>query len=558
MRMRLLLGNLQALGHEVQVVDVGEPHPRGIALRRRAVLAVPHGQLPFVIRIGDHGIGQRSVQMRVNRSVLVAGVVAVALGVVQVVHLDRAVGAPTPHDRVAELVLVDVIPACALRRHLDAQLVHLVGELHGDGLAHRVGGGIVQVERGSHAVLDAHTVGAGHPTRLVEQGLCARKVLFALHGIGRPGHVVTDAVGDLAIAVQHVVDERLALHAVVDGATQRQVLRDRVAGGILLARLLPGSARGDGGQGDAARVDGSAVQQVIALRLLVGEGCRRERNVHLAGTGGRQAGVLLHEHHHDALDLRRLAVVVGVGLQDDLLAAVPLLEHVAAAAHRVAAVVGIMAAIRHDADDRQRVQQRVERLVQMDLAGLVVNGNGLVDHGQVALAGLVVGNAVDGIGHVMGGNRLAVGELGVGADGERPGQAVIAARISRCQVVLEAHVGLRGQKRGLDERLVHVLAAAPGNERVEAGIGLAAHRHGNGDLRGMLPASGGAGARVGAAGAGAQHAAEAHCSGAYARHLQKRTPGEALHQEILSSTRRRRATSAISLRACPVLRGINP
>ena len=217
-----------------------------------------------------------------------------------------------------------------------------------------------------------------------------------------------------------------------------------------------------------------------------------------------------------------------------------------------------MAAIRHDADNRQRVQQRIERLVQVDLAGLVIDGDGLVDHGQVALAGLVVRHAVDGVGHVMSGNRLAVGELGIGANGERPGQTVVAARIGRCQVVLEAHVGLRGQKRGLDKRLVHMLAAAPGNERIETGSRLAAHRHGNGNLRSVLPASGGAGARIGAASAGAQHAAKAYCSDAYARHLQKRTPGEALHQEILSSTRRRHATSAISLRACPVLRGINP
>ena len=558
MRMRLLLGNLQSLGHEVQVIDVGEPHPRGIALRRRTVFAVPHGQLPFVIRIGDHGVGQCGVQVRVDRSILVAGVVAVARGVVQVVHLDRAVGTPAPHDRVAELMLVDVVPACALRRHLDAQLVHLVGELHGNGLAHRIGGRIVQVERGRHAVLGAHAIGAGYPARLVEQGLCASKILFALHGLGRPGHIVAHAVGDLAVAVQHVVDERLTLHTVVDGAAQRQVLRDRVASGILLTRLLLGGARRDGGQGDAARIDGSAVQQVVTLWLLVGERGRRERDVYLAGTGGRQAGVLLHEHHHDALDLRRLAIVVGIGLQDDLLAAIPLLEHVTAAAHRVAAIIGIMASIRHDADNRQRVQQRVERFVQMDLAGLVVDGDGLVDHGQVALAGLVVGNAVDGICHVTSGNRLAIGELGIGADGERPGQAVVAARIGRCQVVLEAHVGLRGQKRGLDERLVHMLAATPGDERVESGVGLAAHRHGNGNLRGVLPASGGAGPRIGAASAGAQHAAETHCSSAYARHLQKRTPGEALHQAILSSTRRRRATSAISLRACLVLRGENP
>ena len=370
--------------------------------------------------------------------------------------------------------------------------------------------------------------------------------------------MVAHAVGDLAVAVQHVVDERLTLHTVVDGAAQRQILRDRVAGGILLARLLLGGTRRDGGQRDAARVDGSAVQQVVTLRLLVGEGGRRERDVHLAGTGGRQTGVLFHEHHHDALDLRRLAVVVGVRLQDDLLATVPLLQHVAAAANRVAAVIGVMTAVGHDADNGQRVQEGVERLVQANLAGLVVDGDGLVDHGQVALAGLVVGDAVDGVGDVMGRDRLAVGELRVRTDRERPGQAVVAARIRRCKVVLKTHVGLRGQKRGLDERLMHMLAAAPGDERVEAGVRLAAHRHRNGHLRSMLPVYGGTGALGGAAGASAQHAAEAHCSGAYACHLQKRSPGEGFHQDILSSTGRRRATSAISLRACPVLRGVNP
>ena len=40
-RMRLLVGNLQAVGYEVQVVDVGKPHPSGATLRCRALRAVP-------------------------------------------------------------------------------------------------------------------------------------------------------------------------------------------------------------------------------------------------------------------------------------------------------------------------------------------------------------------------------------------------------------------------------------------------------------------------------------------------------------------------------------
>ena len=100
MRMRLLIGDLQAIGHEIQVVNVGEPHPRGSALRSHAVLAVPHGKLPLVVRIGNHRVGQRGVQMRVHRLVLVARVVAIARRVVQVVDFIGC-SSPSPTRRVA-------------------------------------------------------------------------------------------------------------------------------------------------------------------------------------------------------------------------------------------------------------------------------------------------------------------------------------------------------------------------------------------------------------------------------------------------------------------------
>ena len=200
-----------------------------------------------------------------------------------------------------------------------------------------------------------------------------------------------------------------------------------------------------------------------------------------------------------------------------------------------------MPAIGNDADNGKCVQERVERLVQMDLARFVVDGDGLVHHGQVTFAGLAVRNAVDRVGHIMRRERLAVGELRVRTNSERPGEAVVAAGVRRREVVFEAHVGRRSQKRGLDKRLMNMLAAAPGDERVEASGGLAAHGHGDRNLRGMLfTLRGGVSirvARIRVARASAQYAAEAHRSRAHACYPQKRSPGEALHRDVLPSAK---------------------
>ena len=220
---------------------------------------------------------------------------------------------------------------------------------------------------------------------------------------------------------------------------------------------------------------------------------------------------------------------------------VPLLQHVAAAANRVGAVITAVPTIRNDADNGQRVQERIERLVQMDFARFIVYGDRLVHHGQIALAGLAVRNAVDRVGHIMRRERLAVGELRVRANGERPREAVVTTGVCRREVVFEAHVGRRGQKRGLDKRLMNMLAAAPGDERVETSSRLAARRHGDRYLRGVLFALHGGSrirvARIRVARASAQYAAEAHRSRAHACYPQKRSPGEALHRDVLPSAK---------------------
>ena len=120
----------------------------------------------------------------------------------------------------------------------------------------------------------------------------------------------------------------------------------------------------------------------------------------------------------------------------------------------------------------------------MQLNGGVVDDDGLVDHGEVGLGGGAVDDAVDGEGDVAGGEGLAVGELDVVADSERPGQAVLGALIGGGEVVLELEVDVGGDEGGLNERLVHMFAAAPAHERVEAGRRLRASGHGEDDLRG--------------------------------------------------------------------------
>ena len=429
-------------------------------------------------------LSQCLVEVGVYRGVLVAGEVAPAAGVVELVHLDGGVGTPAPLDGALVLMQVELVPAAAFGVDLNADLTHLVGPLHGDALTGRVAGGVVQVEGAAHAVLGTDAVARVNPTGVLKNLAGFLEVGLAHHVLARPGQAVAHGEGGRTIAVEDVGDEAVAVGGVVERATDGNVAGDVVALGVVDAVVALGGTRRHAGQRHAARVDGGAGEQFIACRDDVVVGGGGVGDVDLAGLRGGDGGVLLHEDDHDALHLHGLAVVVGVGLEDDLLALVPLLEHVAAAADGVRAVVGAVGVLGHDAHDGKRVEQGVEWLVEAQLNGGVVDDNGLVDHGEVGLGGGAVDDAVDGEGHVAGGEGLAVGELDVVADGERPGQAVLGALIGGGEVVLELEVEVGGDERRLDERLMHVLAAAPAHKWVEAGGRLRAGGHGEDDLRG--------------------------------------------------------------------------
>ena len=133
----------------------------------------------------------------------------------------------------------------------------------------------------------------------------------------------------------------------------------------------------------------------------------------------------------------------------------------------------------HDAHDGERVEQRVEGLVEHDVDVRRARGGGLVDVAQVELGALEGLDAVDGEGDVLRREGLPVREPCVVADVKRPGQAIGAARIGRREVVFKVEVGVGGHERGLQQRLVHVLAGPPPHERIEAGGRFRGGRHGD-------------------------------------------------------------------------------
>ena len=178
----------------------------------------------------------------------------------------------------------------------------------------------------------------------------------------------------------------------------------------------------------------------------------------------------------------------------------------------------------HDAHDGKGVQKGVVGLGELYDQRGVVGGGGVLDHGEIGLRVLRAADRVQREGGVGGAHELAVGELGVIAKLERPGELVVRALVGRREVALEAHVLGRVDEGGLDEGLMDVLAAAPGHARVEAGVGLVGRAHGDGHLaRGVDPRAGGGGTVVARALARARRARERACD---ARARKERSSGQ--------------------------------
>ena len=426
--------------------------------------------------------------MAVDHCAVVGGHVAPAARVAQLVELDGRVRAPAPQDGGVELVRVEVgVPVAALHAHLDADAGHLVGKLVGQRLAGGVARRVEQLERGTSAALGQDAVVAGLPASLFQQALGFFHVALDLHVVAAPGHAVAHAVGGAAVAAEHVVDHGLAVDGQVHGTAHGDVCGHVVAHGVrgavhAEALLAAGRARG---QRDAARVDGGALEELVALGHLVCHEGGGVGDVDLAGLAGCQGGVLLHEDDHHALHERGLAVVAGVGDKDHLLALVPLLHQVAAAADGCGTVVGGVAGLGHDAQHGQGVEQGVVGLGHLQHKRVVVLRHGLLDHREVCLGVGGADDGVDGEGGVARGEGRAVREDHVLAQGEGPGHAVARADVVCGEVRDKLEVLVCGDEGRLDEGLVHMLTATPGDAGVEAGRRLRAGAHGDDNLGGI-------------------------------------------------------------------------
>ena len=383
---------------------------------------------------------------------------------------------------------VDVVPGAALRGDLNAHDRELVGDGVGHGLAHGVGRRVIEVERAGQAVARIHAVRPARPAGGGEKRLGAVGVGFDLHIRARPRQAVADAVGHAAVAVEHVVDKRLAIDGEVDGLPDLEVAGHVVARGVGVRAVRSRGARGDHGKLDAARVDRVVGLERVAVHLLIRERGGGIGHIHLARANGGEGRVFLHKGHDHALDLRRLAVSTGVRLEDDLLATIPLRELIAPGADGVLAVVGAVRVLGNDAQHGQGIEKRVERFVQAKNDRVLVWALDRIDHREIGLGVLRGLDGCHGKGNVGGAHRLPVGEVRIVAQGKRPAQAVVRALVGRREVANELHVRVGTDKRGLDERLVDVFAAAPGHAGVEAGVRLARGAHGDGHLAGGVNA----------------------------------------------------------------------
>ena len=146
----------------------------------------------------------------------------------------------------------------------------------------------------------------------------------------------------------------------------------------------------------------------------------------------------------------------------------------------VGVIVGVLG---HDTQNGERVEKHVEGLGELDLNRGVVECSSVFDHGQIGLGARRGANRVDGKRHVSRGQGLAVREHHVVAECERPGKPVFRTEPLRGKVARDLHVGVGCDQRGLNQGLVHVLAAPPRVDGTEALSRLALVCHGDNDLR---------------------------------------------------------------------------
>ena len=144
----------------------------------------------------------------------------------------------------------------------------------------------------------------------------------------------------------------------------------------------------------------------------------------------------------------------------------------------------VVSVLGHDAHDCHRVRPDGERPRHMKHHRGIVRGLRAIQHGEIVdRAGLF--DRVVGERHVLRCQLLAVGEICVVPDGHRPCQTVLADRIVRCKIIADGQIGVCDRERGLDERLVYMLARPPAERRIKARLRLRGRPHCHNDGIGL-------------------------------------------------------------------------
>ena len=368
---------------------------------------------------------------------------------IQAIALIGVGGAPAHEYGVGKHALGDVIPAGALHVHLDANGPELLCRRHGHSLTDGVAAAIQAGELRFEPVLfhDAVSVGVG-PASVCQELLGIFHIGFQSHLRVVPGHAVIFGVAGRAEAVEGGGCHLLPVDGVGHGLADFQVAGDVVANG--LARLCGFAGVRLHRQGEAPVIHGSHSFYGIARHLGGGQGGGGEGNVHLSRPHGCQGGILILEDDGHLPDGRRLAVIVVVGFQNELLLLVPLDELVGAGPHRIGSIVRTIGVFRHDAHGGNGVEEGRGGFAKGEYHRGAVYSRRLFQKGEVqgGLAGLC---GAEGKGHVLGGKGLPIGKEHIVPNGEGPGEAVAGQGVARCQVVDKLHVIVIFHQGALDQ-----------------------------------------------------------------------------------------------------------
>ena len=470
MCMYLLYAGVQSLACPVDVSLVQHEDVGALAAHGGAGLAVPLSLLPEGNGLLKALCGEGCIEVAVNGLTgEVFGVVPVVLtgvgGVIELVAGLGVGGAPCENQRLGVHTGGELVPAYALNHHLNAEVFeYLVADCHGDGLTDIIACGIQEGGGGLYAVLFADAVAVGiDPAGIGQELLSVFEVIFDLAFGIVPGHTVILGVCGNAVAVKSLVADSLTVNTICQSLADvdigGEVVADRVAVLIVLG------LSGDVGQCKTKVVNGLFLKQIVAGDGVIrSDNCGGQGDIDLTGLCCHKAGVgVSHLYKHDATDAGGCAVVVLVGLEDELLVNVVLNEAVGTGGDGICGKALAVCGLGNDADVADGEDKGGVGLVELDGDDVAVSGDAL-HAGEVGAAGVCL-TGLKAEYHVLSSDGSTVGKECAVTEIEGVGQSIVGNVVVGGEVCNDLHLGV-----GLDKCCIeHLNAVGEAVECVKVG-----------------------------------------------------------------------------------------